>query len=157
MSSRRSISLLLLVPCAALLIMSCNVQHCESLRDDLSAEKQKWQTCQADSDCTIVGGNTKDCTGILYCNTAVNRVHREEAERRIASLPEETVDCVECKGPNCISGTIPLCDQVTKTCFIVSEIINPSPDSTSPPSDSTDTPDAGAGSDAGYGSDAGSL
>ena len=144
MSSRRSISLSLFVSCAvaALLTTSCNVQHCETLRDDLSAQKQTWQTCQADSDCTIVGGNTKDCTGIFYCNTPINRVHREEAERRIASLPEETVDCIECKGPNCISGTIPLCDQVTKTCIIVTDTVS------SPP-DSTDMPDAGDGYDGG--------
>jgi hypothetical protein len=138
MSSRRSIALSFSVLCAvaASFATSCNVAHCEDLRDELSAAKQGWQKCEVDSDCTIVGGNTKDCTGIFSCNTAVNRVHREEAERRIASLPEETVDCVSCKGPNCISGIIPLCDQATKTCIIVTEIIEPPPDT-------TDMPDAG--------------
>ena len=144
MSSRRSIALSLsgLFAVAMAFTTSCNVAHCEDLRDELSALKEKWQTCQADSDCTIVGGNTKDCTGVLSCNTAVNRVHREEAERRIASLPEETVDCVACKGPNCITGFIPLCDEATKTCIIVTEIINPS-------TDSTDTPASGEGLDGG--------
>lgn len=134
MSSRRSIvsSLLVLCAVAASFTTSCNVAHCETLRDELSADKEEWQKCEADADCTIVGGNIKDCTGIFTCNTAVNRVHRDEAERRIASLPEETVDCVTCKGPNCITGDIPLCDQVTKTCMIVTEIIDPPPNSSEP-------------------------
>jgi len=149
MSSRRSIALSLLVLCAvtASFTTSCNVAHCEDLRDELSVAKQKWQACATDADCTIVGGNTKDCTGIFSCNTAVARVHREEAERRIASLPEETVDCVACKGPSCVSGTIPLCDQVTKSCIIVTQIIEPPPD---------DQPDAGS-SDVGSMSDGGTL
>jgi hypothetical protein len=147
MSSRRSLALSLLVLCAvaASFATSCNVSHCEDLRDELSALKQKWQACQTDFDCTIVGGNVKDCTGILSCNTAVNKLHRLEAERRIASLPEETVDCVLCKSPNCVDGIIPLCDQTTKTCIIVTEIIEPPPE---------DMPDAGEGPDAGGGPDA---
>jgi len=144
MSSRRSLALSLLVLCglAASFSTSCNTQHCEDLRDELTALKQKWQACQTDFDCILVGGNVKDCTGIFSCNTAVNKMHREDAERRIASLPEETVDCMVCKSPNCISGMITLCEQVTKTCIVVTEILDggTTPDT----GDTGEQPDAGA-------------
>jgi len=142
MSSRPSIalSLLALCPVAALLTASCNVSHCESLRDELFADKQTWQACETDVDCVIVGGNNKDCTGILSCNLSINRAYRSEAERRIASLPEETVDCVECQSPNCPEGSIALCELKAKQCIIVQDIIQPAPAA------SFEVPDASEGS-----------
>ena len=127
MSSRRylALSLLVLSGVFASFITSCNAAHCEDLRDELSALQEKWRKCDTDFDCTIVGGNVKDCTGVLSCNQAINKRYRDEAERRIASLPEETVDCMVCKPPNCVQGIIPLCEQPTKTCIIVTEIIDP--------------------------------
>jgi hypothetical protein len=71
-------------------------------------------------------------------------MHRDDAERRIASLPEETVDCMACKGPNCISGEITLCEPVTKTCIIVTEILDGG--TTPPPSGMPDAGDMPAGS-----------
>ena len=145
MSSRRSLALSLLVLCAVAtsFATSCNTAHCEELRDELSALKEKWRTCETDADCTIVGGNTKDCTGVLSCNQAINKKYREEADRRIASLPEETVDCMVCKSPNCVQGIIPLCEQPTKTCIIVTEIIEP-PDAGEEPN-AGEMPDASTG------------
>jgi len=151
MSSRRSLALSLLVLCgvAASFTSSCNSAHCEDLRDELFALKQKWQACSADTDCILVGGNVKDCTGILSCNTAVNRMYRQEADRRIASLPEETVDCMVCKSPNCEEGMIVVCEPVTKACIIVTKVLEP-PDAGEEP-DAGEMPDAGAMPDASTG------
>jgi uncharacterized membrane protein YgcG len=102
----------------------CNKAHCEDLRDDLFALRRSWQTCQQHSDCILVGGNPADCTGILSCNLAVNRGKRLEAERRIASLPEETLDCMECQSPNCARGDMTYCEPVTHLCIVVTDIVD---------------------------------
>jgi hypothetical protein len=103
---------------------SCNYSHCESLRDDLFAKKLKWQQCEKDSDCYKVFGNRKDCTGIFSCDLGVNRVYRNDADRRIASLGEDTVDCMECATPNCVAGAITLCEPVSHQCVLVTSILD---------------------------------
>jgi hypothetical protein len=123
-----------------MLIASCNTQHCERLRDELFAQKLKWQACESNVDCIIVAGNNKDCTGVLSCQIAVNREYRPEAERRIASLPEETVDCMECQSPGCVDGDIPFCEPTTKQCIIVTRILDDGS-----PATSIVPPDGGAG------------
>jgi len=74
------------------------------LRDELTALKDSWTRCENDWDCIKFFGSPGDCTGILSCDFAGNRSFRLEAERRIASLPEETTDCTACSPPNCVSG-----------------------------------------------------
>lgn len=104
--------------------IQCNRSNCEDLRDELHAQKLGWQSCEQHEDCIIVGGNTADCTGIMSCNFAVNRQYRHAADRRVASLPEETADCFECASPNCIRGEITLCEPVSGRCIIVTEILD---------------------------------
>jgi hypothetical protein len=116
--------MLIVTAVLAMLGTQCNKAHCEDLRDDLFALRRSWQTCRENSDCILVGGNPADCTGILSCNLAVNRGKRLEAERRIASLPEETLDCMECQSPNCEKGDMVYCEQVTHLCIVVTDIIN---------------------------------
>jgi hypothetical protein len=108
-------------------LVDCENANCESLRDDLYAQKLSWQECRTSADCQLVGGNGLDCTGIMSCNMAINVRFRKEAERRIASLPEETVDCKKCGSPNCPEGDIPYCDQVNHRCLVVKEIIDTGP------------------------------
>ena len=103
---------------------SCNYSHCEALRDELFAKKLKWQQCENHLDCYKVFGNRKDCTGIFSCDLAVNRAYRNEADRRIASLGEDSVDCMECATPNCVSGAISLCEPVSHQCILVTEILD---------------------------------
>jgi hypothetical protein len=105
----------------------CNNSECESLRDDLTREKLEWQRCARDEDCIIVGGNLKDCTGVLACNFAVNRDRRIEAERRVVSLPEDTVDCMQCSPPNCVDGELAICEPVTQRCIVVTDLVEPTP------------------------------
>jgi hypothetical protein len=100
----------------------CDHDHCESLRDELTDFKDAWSTCETDYDCIKIGGNGKDCTGILSCDLAVHRASRLEAERRIASLPEETQDCIECTSPNCVSGDLAVCEPVSQRCILVTPI-----------------------------------
>jgi hypothetical protein len=127
--------------------VGCNHSNCEVLRDDLYAQKLKWQQCDSDLDCMEIGGNSKDCTGILSCNLSINRRYRDEAVRRIASLPEDSVDCMLCVSPNCEEGMISICEPVTKQCLLVTKILDGgaasasffTPDSGAPP------PDFGAG------------
>ena len=103
--------------------VQCNKASCEDKRDELYAQKLEWQTCERDVDCVIVGGSSRDCTGIMSCNFAVNRSSREAAERRVASLPEETQDCFECASPNCEEGSLPHCEPVSGRCMVISELI----------------------------------
>jgi hypothetical protein len=105
-----------------LLGLSCNNTQCESLRDELTGLKRQWTRCSDHSDCIKIGGNPGDCTGVMTCNFSVNRNVRLEAERRIASLPEETVDCTECTSPNCVAGDISFCEQVSGRCIIVTTL-----------------------------------
>jgi hypothetical protein len=102
----------------------CNKANCEDLRDELYFQKLEWETCKTDSDCILVGGNGKDCTGVFTCHVALNRENRLEAERRIISLPEETADCMACTSPNCPEGNIPFCERKSKKCIIVKELVD---------------------------------
>jgi hypothetical protein len=102
----------------------CNKANCEDLRDELYYLKLDWQSCEDDSQCILIGGNGKDCTGVLSCNLAINKKRRQEAERRIISLPEETVDCMQCASPNCAEGNITICEPTSKKCIIVKEIVD---------------------------------
>ena len=104
--------------------VGCNNAQCENLRDELTKKKREWSRCESDLDCIKVLGNPGDCTGVMSCDFSVNRRSRLDAERRIASLPEDTVDCMECQSPNCVSGKITLCDIVTHQCLLVTEILD---------------------------------
>src|SRR5215471_16781838 len=105
------------------MLLHCDNASCEKLRDDLYAQKLTWQACKTSLDCEIIGGNMGDCSGVMSCNLAINVRYRKEAERRIASLPEESVDCHKCGSPNCPEGGIPYCDPVIKTCTIVKDFL----------------------------------
>jgi hypothetical protein len=107
-----------------LLGLGCNSAQCESLRDELTRAKHQWAKCSAHSDCVKIGGNPGDCTGIMTCNFAVNRKSRLEAERRVASLPEETVDCTECTAPNCVVGDIAFCEPTSGQCIVVTDVVD---------------------------------
>jgi hypothetical protein len=107
----------------------CNNVQCENLRDELTKKKREWSRCDTDLDCVKVFGNPGDCTGVMSCDFSVNRLSRLDAERRIASLPEDTVDCTECQSPNCVSGKISLCEAVTGQCILVTEILDGGPSS----------------------------
>jgi len=119
-----SLRLLPLTFVLGLPLTQCNVDNCEKKRDELSVIKHTWERCDRDVDCLIIGGNTSDCTGVLACNLAVNRLYRDQAERRIASLPEETVDCVRCASPNCPEGELAVCEPISHECIIVKDVID---------------------------------
>lgn len=107
----------------ALSAIQCNNAICEDLRDELYQLKLDWGRCDSDDDCIKIPGNPGDCTGVLTCDLAINKANRINAERRILSLPEETVDCVQCVSPNCPAGNITVCEQRTGQCIIVTEVI----------------------------------
>jgi len=124
MKSRKTIPITLAI--AAILSLSslqCNHENCEELRDELTTLKNRWAECTRSEECIVVGGNTADCTGVLSCNFAVHRQYRLEAERRVASLPEDTVDCMVCNSPNCESGNLPFCEPVSGRCMILTKLI----------------------------------
>jgi hypothetical protein len=161
--NRIRVSALFLSICCALPLVQCNHGNCEDLRNELTTLKDKWQVCTRDLDCIKIGGNTKDCSGVLSCNLGVNRIYRSEADRRIASLPEDSVDCMVCTSPNCIEGDITLCEPVSGKCIIVTalldagtvaaNIVSPQPGSTGgmPGAAGTAASGAGTGGTAGGG------
>lgn len=107
----------------ALPLVQCDVSRCEKLRDELQAQKISWGECETSADCIKVFGSRKDCTGIMSCDFAVNRRYRQDAERRVASLPEESIDCIECQSPNCVRGDIGWCEPVTHQCIVITELV----------------------------------
>lgn len=109
---------------SGLLGITCDNADCEKLRDDLYTDRLKWEGCDQDEDCELVGGNTSDCTGIFSCNLGVNSRYVKDAVRRIASLPEESVDCHKCGSPNCPEGNIVVCDPAYHRCIVVKELVN---------------------------------
>lgn len=124
-SSKTIPTLLALLSLTSLGLLQCNRSNCEDLRNELTAQKTEWSKCSRNEECVIVGGNTGDCSGILSCNFAVHRVHRLTAERRVASLPEESVDCMACNSPNCESGDLAFCEPVSGRCMIVTDLVEP--------------------------------
>jgi hypothetical protein len=148
---RRAFVVLALVLPAGL---QCNRSKCESLRDELTAQKEGWAQCQEDTDCVLVGGSGKDCTGIMSCDFPVNRAFRAEAERRVASLPEETVDCMECSAPKCVGGSIVVCDPTSHQCIPVTEVLD-SGSSAPVPTEPTGTGGQGASTSSGTGGQSG--
>ena len=149
-----SLRLLPLVFVLGLPLTQCNVENCEKKRDELTVLKRKWQQCTDNSQCMIVGGNGADCSGILACNVAINRIYRDEAERRIQSLPEETADCIRCTPSNCPEGDIAICDTISRECEIVTALLDAggakldfTPPDTNPPPPPPDLGGAGAPND----------
>jgi hypothetical protein len=110
-------------------LVNCDNANCESMRDDLYALKLSWQDCKSTDECQLVGGNGQDCTGIMSCNMAVNVKFVKEADRRIASLPEETVQCHKCGSPNCPEGELVYCEPHYHRCIVVKEFIDMGPPS----------------------------
>jgi hypothetical protein len=98
---------------------------CTALRNDTYAAKETWDACNpADGPgaCIKVPGNTKDCTGVLSCDFAVNPVHRAEAEQAVETIAQRSQGCYLCATPNCIGGDITYCEPVSRRCILVSEI-----------------------------------
>ncbi len=108
----------------ALAALNCDNAQCRELRDELFKLKRGWQACTNSFDCIIVGGNQKDCSGVMSCDFAVNRQFRDQAEERVARLPTESVDCHECSNPNCETGKLPYCEPVTHQCVIIDQLLD---------------------------------
>ena len=122
--SKRTQGTLALIALICLTLVQCNRQNCEDLRNELSQQKAEWAKCTRSEECIIVGGSESDCTGILACNFAVHRQHRLTAERVVASLPEDSVDCLVCGIPNCERGTVPYCEPISGRCMVVTDVID---------------------------------
>jgi len=98
---------------------------CTKLRNDLYATKEKWDACDpADGPtaCIKVSGNTRDCTGVLSCDFAVNPHHRAEAEQQVLTVGQQSQGCFLCATPNCIGGDIAYCEPISRRCIIVTTL-----------------------------------
>jgi hypothetical protein len=118
-------------------------RNCDELRQELFLQKRAWAACESDFDCVLVGGNPKDCTGVLACPFAVNRANRDTAERQVLSAGDDSVMCHLCAVPTCVSGDIPVCEPSTRRCLVVTSIVDGGSGAT--PGTGTDsTPDTAA-------------
>jgi hypothetical protein len=95
---------------------------CTRLRTDTYALKQTWGACDpaAAEPCIFVLGNSKDCTGVLTCEFAVNPIHRVEAEEEVLTIAGRSQGCYLCATPTCVDGEIPWCEPITRQCLLVS-------------------------------------
>lgn len=150
-SRKRSFdSKFLLAALVALTLAECGDKaRCDQLRDDTYEKKRTWAECMTDADCFPLAGNPHDCTGVLACPFAVNIRYREDAERLMLTIGEDSVDCHVCAVPNCNSSSTPLCEPTSHQCVMMDVVgdggitFGPPanlPDAQPPPPD--ETPDA---------------
>jgi hypothetical protein len=111
---------------------------CTKLRDDTYAAKSTWEACNPDDPepCIKVFGNTKDCTGVLSCDFAVNPHHRSEAEKSVLTIASQSQGCYLCAIPNCVSGDITLCEPVSRRCIVVTMLTDSGATATAKPTPS---------------------
>ena len=124
--------------------------RCDRLRDETYQKRRTWAQCTDDSDCFPLPGNQKDCTGVLACPFAVNRRYREDAERLMLSIAEDSVDCHTCASPNCNVSMFSHCEPLSHQGVTV-DIYTDSGGYQPPPPDEPDvdmTPDASSTPDA---------
>jgi hypothetical protein len=99
---------------------------CDSLRNSTYTSLQTWQACdpQDPTSCIYQPGNPKDCTGVLSCDFAVNPIHRAEAEEAVQTIGQKSQSCYLCATPNCIQGSIPWCEPVSRRCMLVTQLLD---------------------------------
>jgi hypothetical protein len=101
----------------------CAIETCESLRTTLETDRRAWAACdpaQGDSQCTIVGGDSMDCTGILTCDFAVNVSMLAQAQKGVIDNSVHSKICTDyCSTQTCAQDSPPVCDPVTRQCTIV--------------------------------------
>jgi len=101
----------------------CAIETCGSLRTTLEVDRHNWAACdpsQGDNQCTIVGGDPMDCTGVLTCDFAVNVTMLAQAQRGVIDNSVHAKICADyCSTPNCAQDNPPVCDPVTRECTIV--------------------------------------
>jgi hypothetical protein len=103
--------------------------QCTKTRDDTFAQLQSWSNCDPNdpTSCIIVPGNARDCSGVLTCDFAVNRLNRVAAEQATLTIANKTQGCYLCATPNCVNGDIPYCDPESRQCIVVTALIDGSP------------------------------
>jgi len=98
---------------------------CTNLRETTYADLETWQACEPGgppSQCLIEPGNSKDCTGVLTCDFAINPKYRAEAEQRVYSIGQDSQGCYLCAVPNCISAQLAICEPISRRCLGVSAV-----------------------------------
>jgi hypothetical protein len=142
-SPRKRIAHIVLLALTALALVDCGDKaRCNTVRDETYQKRVTWARCDADADCIVLAGNQSDCTGVLACPFAIHRSHREEAERLLLTIGEDSVDCHICAVPTCTGGAT-TCEQSSHQCVMsYTGVILPPfdrPDSNPPlPPDDTD-------------------
>ncbi|HEX3769496.1 MAG TPA: hypothetical protein VHV30_01470 [Polyangiaceae bacterium] len=103
---------------------------CTSVRSSTFAALQQWSACDPKSPepCIKVFGNSKDCSGVLTCDFAVNPAHRLEAEQRVLTIAGDSQGCYLCATPNCVNGDIAICDFATRQCILITDFVGGSGD-----------------------------
>ena len=93
---------------------------CTQLRNTTYSTLQTWQACDpADPEpCIMVGGNSKDCTGVLTCDFAVNPHYRMQAEQAVLTIGQQSQTCFLCAVPNCAGGVLGTCEPVSRRCIL---------------------------------------
>jgi hypothetical protein len=114
-------------------------QACQSLRNTLLAERDKWSECdpaQGDKQCVIIAGDGSDCTGVFRCDFAVNGNYLEVAQTAVLDNANEEAVCSDfCAAPTCSADTEPVCDPTFHRCMLRYFVPIPSapPDAGAPP------------------------
>jgi hypothetical protein len=96
--------------------------QCVSVRNEMAAKLKTWVACGPLDTCRKIGGNSRDCSGVLSCDFAVNDKYSAEAQDAVLTIANQTQGCYLCAQPNCPQGEIALCDLVAQQCIIVTSI-----------------------------------
>jgi hypothetical protein len=99
---------------------------CTQLRSTTYANLVTWQDCSPldPEPCIKVSGNSKDCTGVLTCDFAVNPLYRSQAEQAVLTIGQQSQTCFLCAVPNCVAGDLPICDPVSRRCMVVTSVLD---------------------------------
>ncbi len=103
---------------------------CTKLRNDTYATKEIWDACdpaQGPAACIKVPGNSKDCTGVLTCDFAVNPHYRAEAEQATYTIGERSQGCYLCAIPNCVAGELAYCEPISRRCIVITDLLEAGP------------------------------
>ncbi len=121
--------LLATVPLASTSLEACGESGaCTQLRQTNYGALLGWQACDPAgpplSQCIQIGGNPKDCTGVLSCNFAVNAHFRSEAELVTYTVGEQSQGCYLCATPTCIGGDLAWCEPISHRCMLIQGLID---------------------------------
>jgi hypothetical protein len=100
--------------------------QCVKVRNEMFAKQEQWADCNPfdPEPCIKVFGNRQDCSGVLFCDFAVNPIHRLEAEQAVLTIANQTQGCYLCATPACVGGELTACEPISHKCILFTNLVD---------------------------------